>query len=87
MARPRRPLAEKAAVLAAAGEDGSATQRAARLADRVARAALAFVDADPADRLLAILQRGSLTPIDTLATDAEIDLGLDIMAQAIAASA
>lgn len=81
MARPRRPAIEKHAVLAAAGTDGSMSRRATRLADRVARAALEYVDADPADRLLAILHGEDRAPIDTLATDAEIDTASLIVAE------
>ena len=80
MARPRRPAAEREAVRAAADGRGSAAQRASRLADRVAAAALSYVDADPADRLLEIV-RADKSPIDTLATDAEIDTASLIVAE------
>lgn len=83
MARPRRPAAERAAVIAAAGRQGSAAQRAARLAETVARAALADIDGDPADRVIAALRSIEPTPVDILATDAEIDTASLIVAERV----
>ena len=73
MARPRRPVAEREAVLAAAGEIGSAKCLAERLARAVAAKAMEFVDADPADRMIALLGGESDDPVRTLAHDPEID--------------
>lgn len=83
MARPRRPVVERQAVLAAAIGKGSQSQRAAQLADRVAVAALKYVDADPADRLANMLRDRDRTPVSILATDAEIDTASLIIAERV----
>jgi hypothetical protein len=82
MARPRRPEAERAAVIAAAAETGgTVAQRAALLAKRVATAVLADIDAEPDDRVLTILRQMQATPIDVLATDPDIDTAALVLAE------
>jgi hypothetical protein len=72
MARPRRPDAEREAVLSAPAGDGSAAQRARTLARAVVSAAVQDMDQDPGDRLVSLLMPLSVTPIARLATDPEI---------------
>ena len=73
MARPRRPDAERLAVIAAGAGEGSAAQRARRLAYAAATTALQDIDADSADRVFTLLRGLTPSPVDVLATDAEID--------------
>jgi hypothetical protein len=73
MARPRRPPAEANLVRAAADGPGCASQRALRLAARVAKATLADVDAVETDPVLVLLHALALNPVHQLATDPEID--------------
>lgn len=72
MARPRRPDEERAAVCNAAGVRGSASVRAARLAARVAVAAIAAVDEDE-EPIIAILHELAADPVAMLARDPDID--------------
>ena len=74
MARPRRPASERECVRAAAADvPGTAARRAAIVAERVAAATLCFIDGAPGDRVSALLRRMAHCPIETLATDADID--------------
>lgn len=83
MARPCRPDAERLALIAAAGDAGTATERAARVARLVAAAALQDVDLSPADRIVTLLRMASGDPIDRLATDPEIDTAGLIVAERV----
>jgi len=77
MARPRRPCAESAAVIAASGRTGSARQRGARVAQAVTELIARLERIDPSDpealatRLAAKL---SPSPIEYLALDPEINV-------------
>lgn len=73
MARPKRPVTECAAVIEAASGNGSAAQRARRLADRVAAMAIEEVNRDPADDLTVMLRVLEGSPAYFLATDPEIN--------------
>jgi len=83
MSRPRRPAAERDAVIAAAGPTGSAAQRARRVAQAVALAAIADVDRDPAERILALLRDLSPTPVDVLATAPEMGTAQMILSERV----
>jgi hypothetical protein len=81
MGRPRRPDAERVAVLAAAGTQGSVQARAVRLAKRVVADTMAEIDRDPAERVIALLRDLDPTPLRALATDPEIDTAAVIRAE------
>ncbi|OHT22186.1 hypothetical protein [Edaphosphingomonas haloaromaticamans] len=83
MARPRRPGAERETVIAAAGTNGSASNRARQLARAVAAAALADIDRDPAEHVIRLLRDLAPTPLDTLAISAEIDTAGLVIAERV----
>lgn len=73
MARPRRPDAERVAVLAAVDSNGSAEARAMRLARVVVQETIADIDRDPSERVIALLRSLDPSPVQSLASDPEID--------------
>lgn len=81
MGRPRRPDAERAAVLAAAVGSGSVEARATRLARRVVADTIAEIDRDPSERVIALLRSLNPTPLQSLASDPEIDTAAIIRAE------
>ncbi|WP_126172854.1 hypothetical protein [Altericroceibacterium xinjiangense] len=83
MARPRRPALERVAVIEAAGDRGSASCRATRLAETVAAEAMRRIDADPAEAMIAALRLLDPSAVDILAADAEIDTASLIVAERV----
>lgn len=73
MARPARPSIERDLVRLAAGDAGTASAQAKRVAQRVAATAMEALDRDPADRVVDLIRLLANDPITILATDAEID--------------
>lgn len=58
---------------AAAGQSGSCAQRARRIARAVAEHTLREIDGSPADQVLLLIGALQASPVDTLATDPEVD--------------
>ncbi len=83
MARPRRPVAERDAVRAAATGRGTAAQRALHLARAVAKRTLAEIDRDPEEHIFRLLRDLEPSPLDVLATSPEIDTAALFVAERV----
>ena len=81
MARPKRPARERELVICAAGVDGRVSDRARRLAGRVAAEALADLDTAPSDRIISTLRGLDPSPSIQLAVDRDVDTAALIRAE------
>ncbi|MBZ9650328.1 hypothetical protein K9B33_22615 [Sphingobium sp. 3R8] len=76
-------MAERLLVWEAAGSEGSIAERAARLARSVAAAAMAEIDQDEGDRVIALLRQLAPSFVDRLATDPEFSTGALIVKERV----